>query len=58
MRLFTSFLETKYSFHQMNNHSIQKLVTCDMPKIPEDANNELDQPITMEELRDAANKGK
>jgi len=36
MRLFTIFLETKYSLHQMDNISFQKLVTCDMPKIPED----------------------
>ena len=51
-------LETKYSLPQMNNRSFQKLVTCDMSKIPEDANNEIDHPITTEELREAVNKGK
>ena len=58
MRLFTIVLERKYSHHQMNKRSFQKMVSCGMPKIPGDANNELDHPITMEELREAVNKGK
>ena len=58
MRLFTNFLETKYSQHQTDMRSFQKMVSCGMPKIPGDANTELDQPIAMEELRDAVKKGK
>jgi len=50
MRLFTNFLETKYSQHQTDMRSFQKMVSCGMPKIPGYANTELDQPITMEEL--------
>jgi len=58
MRLFTNFLETKYSQHQTDMRSFQKMVSCGMPKIPGYANTELDQPITMEELWDAVKKGK
>ena len=58
MRLFTIFLETKYNHYQMKKRSFQNLVSCGMPKIPGDANNELDHPITLEELREAVNKGK
>jgi len=36
----------------------QKMVSCGMPKIPGDANTELDQPITTEELREDVKKGK
>ena len=38
--------------------SLQKMVSCAMPKIPDYANTELDQPITMEELFEAVKKGK
>jgi len=38
--------------------SFQRMVSCGMPKIPGDANTELDQPITTEELREAVKKGK
>jgi len=58
MRLFTNFLETKYSHHQVDKRSFQKLVSCGMLNIPGDANTELDHPITMEELREAVKKGK
>jgi hypothetical protein len=34
------------------------MVSCGMPKIPEDANTVLDHPITMEEVREAVKKGK
>jgi len=39
-------------------HSFQWMVSCGMLNIPGDANTELDQPITMEELRVAVKKGK
>ena len=58
MRLFTKFLETKYSHLQIDMRSFQKMVSCGIPKIPGDANTELDHPITMEELREAVKKGK
>ena len=58
MRLFTNFLETKYSHQQMDKRSFQKLVSYGMPKIPEDSNTELDHPITMEEMRETVKKGK
>ena len=57
-RLFTNILDSKYSRHQADRRSFQKMVSCDMPKIPGDTNTELDQPITMEELRDVVKKGK
>jgi len=42
----------------MDKRSFQKLVSCGMPKIPRDANTELDHSITIEELREAVKKGK
>jgi len=36
----------------------QKMVPFVMPKIPEDANTDLDHPITMQELREPLKKGK
>ena len=58
MRLFTNFLETKYSLLQIDMRSFQKMVSCGMPKIPKEANTALDHPITVEELREAVKKGK
>ena len=58
MRLFTNFLETKCSLLQTDMRSFRNTVSCGKPKIPEKANTVLDQPITMEELREAVKKGK
>ena len=57
MRQFTNFLEIKYSppdwYTQFSNDG----VLWDA-KIPEDANTLLDNPITLEEVREAVKKGK
>ena len=58
MRQFTDFLETKYSLLPIDTRSFQTMVSCEMPKIPEDANTVLDNPITLEEVREAVKKGK
>jgi len=58
MRLFTNYLETKYSLLQIDICSFQKMVSCGKPKIPEEAITALNHPITMEEFREAVKKGK
>ena len=58
MRLFTNLLKTKYSHLLIDTRSFQKMVSCGMPKIPGDANTELDHPIAMEELHEALKKWK
>jgi len=58
MRQFTNFLETKYSLLPTDTRSFQTMVSREMPKIPEDANTVLDNPITLEEVREAVKKGK
>jgi hypothetical protein len=58
MRQFTNFLETKYSLHPIDTSSYQTMTSCEKPKIPEDANTLLDNPITLDEVREAVKKGK
>jgi len=52
MRQFTNFLETKYNLLPIDTPSFQTMVSCEAPKIPEDANTVLDNPITLEEVRE------
>ena len=52
MQQFTNFLQTKYSFLPADTRSFQTMVSYGMPKIPEDANTVLDNPITLEEVRE------
>ena len=59
MRLFTNFLGGGNTvITSWISVIFQKLASCGMPKIPEDANTEPDHPITREELREAAKEGK
>ena len=59
MRLFTNFLGGGNTvITRWISVIFQKLASCGMPKIPEDANTEPDHPITREELREAAKEGK
>jgi len=58
MRQFTNILETKYSLLPIDTGSFQAMVSRELPKIPEDANPVLDDPITLEEVREAVQKGK
>ena len=58
MNIFTTYLESKYRTINSEEICYKKMTACGMPKIPAEANTELELPITMEELRTAVNKGK
>ena len=59
MRIFFSdFLATKYKKIQIDVMSLRKMVSCGMLKIPDSANTELENTITMEELLEAVKKEK
>ena len=58
MRIFKEYLNLKYSNIQSNICSYEKLISCSIPQILREAKEELDLPITMDELRVAVRKGK
>jgi len=58
MRIFTDFLAAKYKQIQIDINSLRKMLSCGMTKIPESANTEFENTITMEELLEAVKKGK
>jgi len=58
MKIFTTYLESKYSNIQCDTNSFVKMTSCGMPHIHVDANTELDNPITIDELRKAVEKRK
>jgi len=57
-KIFTTHLESKYSNIQYDTKFFLKKTSCGMPQIHVDANTELDNPITIEELRKAVDKCK
>ena len=58
MKIFTTYLESKYSNIQRDTNSFLKMPSCGMPQINIDANTEFDSPFTIDELRKAVDKGK
>ena len=58
MRIFMDSLATKYRQIHTDVMSLRKMVPCGMPKIPESANTELENTITIEELLETVKKGK
>ena len=58
MSTFTDFLATKYKQIQIDKMSFRRTVSCGIRKIPESANTELGNTITIEELFEAVKMGK
>jgi exonuclease III len=58
MKQFVDFLTKKYSPLPSDTNSFQKMTSCGMEKIPDTENTILENPITMEELKETVKKGK
>ena len=50
MRMFKEYLDLKYCNIQSDMRSYKKLISCVVPQILREAKEELDLPITVEEL--------
>jgi hypothetical protein len=58
LRVFTDYYTRKYSKIRIQEQAVADLLRCDVPKIPDEAQTTLDDPITIEELRNAIQAGK
>ena len=58
MRKFKKYIDLKYCNIQSDICRYKKLISCGIPQIVREAKEELDLPITMDELHDAVRKGK
>jgi hypothetical protein len=58
MQQFENFLTKKYSLLSSDTNSYQKVISGEMPKIRDEENTILENPITIEEVREAVKKGK
>jgi len=58
MHIFKEFLDLKYCNIQSDICRYKNLISCGIPQIPIEAKEDLDLPITMDELHDAVRKGK
>jgi len=58
MHIFKEYLDLKYCNIQSDTCRYKNLISCGIPQIPIEAKEELDLPITMDELHYAVRKGK
>ena len=56
--IFKEYLDLKYCNIQSDVCSYKKVISCGIPAILREAKEELDLPITMDELHEAVRKGK
>jgi len=58
LRTFTMFIKKKYDTIQVDSDSVYRMLQRSKKHIPQEANDALDAPITMDELHTAVKQGK
>jgi hypothetical protein len=58
LRAFAEHFRQKYDTKPIQTDQIRTLLECNMPRIPEEANEQFEQPIIMDELHYAIKAGK
>jgi hypothetical protein len=58
MRVFTAYMDSKYSMKQTDPGAIQAILRTIHTSVPKEAHADLERQITMDELQDAVKQGK